>query len=239
MAVFIGTSGFGYNHWVGKFYPEELPKDKWLSFYAQHFSSVEINYSFYHIPRETTLEKWYDEAPEGFVYTLKGSRLITHRSDRKQAQFMLIKFLKLSHILGEKMGVILLQFPPYMKDIDFIRSLADIPYPEERVAFELRNELLFTDEVMDILREKNIAFVFASSTKFEPLFVRTADFVYFRFHGNRRLYASSYSDGELEYFAEKIKEYLSLGLDVYAYFNNDARGFAVDNALTLKRLVSQ
>ncbi len=237
--LFIGTSGYTYSHWVGRFYPADLPRARWLEFYAKHFNSVEINYTFYHIPRESTLKKWRQSAPEGFLFVLKASKLITHTKNWKSAGYLLWKFLKLSEILQEKRGPILLQFPPSFRDKVALENLLEHIKPGHKVAVELRNEDILEDEdVRQMLAGRNIALCVSSSPRLRTYFIVTADFTYIRFHGARRMYSSSYTDDELMPFVGFAGEQLADGRDVFAYFNNDAEGYAIENAVRFRELIS-
>ncbi len=236
--LYIGTSGYTYYHWVGKFYPPDLPRQKWLEYYAKHFPTVEINYTFYHVPRESTVEKWRDLAPEGFLYVLKASRLITHTKKLESATFMLWKFLQLADLLGEHRGPVLMQFPPSFADAAAIDAYLERIKPHHRVAMEFRNKVLLDDDrVRERLAAHNVAFCVASSPRFAPRFAVTADFVYLRFHGTKRMYASSYTDEELEPFAQFARTQLDEGRDVFAFFNNDAEGYAIENAMRLREMI--
>ena len=236
--LYIGTSGYSYPHWVGSFYPQDLKRYKWFEYYAERFNTVEINYTFYHIPKESTLDKWQKIAPKDFVYALKASRLITHTRNWNSARFLLWKFLKLSENLKNARGPVLLQFPPGFKDEDIFDNLIENIKKEQRVAVEFRNKLLIENEIVrSKLSERNIAFCISSSPKIKPHFVITADFVYIRFHGAKSMYRSSYSDEELVPFADFCKKVLAQGIDVFAYFNNDVEGYAVENAMRLRGMI--
>lgn len=236
--LYIGTSGYVYSHWVGSFYPPELKRSGWFEYYASQFNSVEINYTFYHIPGQATLKKWKKLAPDGFIYVLKASRLITHTKKWNSAEYLLWKFLKLTEFLGDKCGPVLLQFPPSFADESVVERLLLKVKPPHRVAIEFRNAtLLDSERIRKVLAGSNAAFCVASSPKIKPRFVVTADFVYIRFHGERQMYRSSYSDEELLPFAEFAKSQLADGRDVFAFFNNDAEGHAIHNAKRLKKLI--
>ncbi|RKZ34660.1 DUF72 domain-containing protein [bacterium] len=238
---YCGTSGFSYDHWIGKFYPQDLPRNKWLTYYAKTFNAVEINYTFYHIPRESTVEKWQHSAPNDFIYSLKASKLITHYDKGKlnSATYLLWKFLKISELLGEHRGPILMQFPPsFMDEMALNEFLARIK-PPHRVAMEFRNKMFAENEsVRQKLAMHNVAFCVCSSPRMPAMFSITADFTYIRFHGAKRMYYSSYSEKELRPFAKFAKQQLKQGIDVFAFFNNDAQGHAVDNALTFMDIVT-
>ena len=236
--LWVGTSGYTYSHWIGKFYPHELPRSKWLEFYAKHFDCVEINYTFYHMPKESTVQKWRDNAPEGFLFILKASKLITHSKNINSATFLLHKFLGLVEILDEHAGPVLMQFPPWFKDIEALGKYLARIKPHHKVAMEFRHEeLLGSEKVRQMLTAHNVAFCVADSPKYKPVFVVTADFIYLRFHGSRQWYASSYTNEEFEPFVIFARQNLSEGRDVFAFFNNDALGYAVENALRFRELV--
>ncbi|MCD6594337.1 DUF72 domain-containing protein [bacterium] len=239
---FCGTSGYSYQHWVGKLYPEDLPKKEWLHFYANIFNTVEINYTFYHIPKKSTVEKWAKNAPKKFIFVLKASRLITHSGKKKldSATYLLGEFLKTTELLGEHSGPVLMQFPPsFFDELALDEFLARIG-PEHKVAMEFRNrEFLEKESVRKRLAAHNVAFCIYSWHKFPPIFAITANFIYLRFHGGEKLYSSLYSHVQLEPFAKFVRSQLADGKDVYAFFNNDAQGFAVDNALQFIDMVER
>jgi uncharacterized protein YecE (DUF72 family) len=232
---YIGTSGWHYDHWRGRFYPEGLPKSRWLQHYAQSFSTVELNNSFYNLPSEKAFEKWRDSSPDGFAYAVKVSRFITHMKKLRNVDEPLANFLERVRILGDKLGPLLYQLPPnlHRKDELLDSFLSALPGNLIHV-LELRHSSWLCQDVFAILRRYNVGLcVFDMPDLTTPL-EATADFAYIRFHGSAALYGSCYSDEELTDWANRIAE-LSQGLDaVYVYFNNDAEAFAVENALTLR-----
>jgi len=248
--VYIGTSGFSYPHWKGIFYPEDLPQKDWFKFYCQNFSTVEINSSFYHLPKRETFEKWRREAGSNFVFSIKGWRWITHIKKLKNCQEELKRFLGVLGGLG-RLGknIILWQLPPGLsfdrlrlkKFLEMLsvysppRCEASSPRRCARHAFEFRNESWLNPEVFDLLSQNNSAIVFQDFPEWPITEKITAGFVYLRFHGKTSLYSSCYTKKELEDWAKKIKKWIKQGLDVYTYFNNDAMGYAVENA---KKLIS-
>ncbi len=243
--ILIGTSGYNYPHWWnGVFYPSDLPQRKWLEFYAQYFDTVELNVSFYRLPKKEVFEGWYKRTPKRFSFAVKGSRFITHIKRLKDCREPLSLLLDHASPLKEKLGVLLWQLPPRFKFQkerleEFCVLLSTLPRSKRlRHAFEFRDESWFCQEAFRILEEFNFAFCIAHGSGLPFMERVTSNFVYLRLHGGEVLYGSNYSDKELKGWAEKIKDWRDKGKDVFVYFNNDAYGFAIKNALTLKKFVS-
>jgi uncharacterized protein YecE (DUF72 family) len=231
---FIGTSGWHYEHWRGRFYPQGLAKSKWLEFYAQHFPTAELNNSFYRLPSENAFANWRDSSPHDFLFAVKVSRFITHIKKLRNADEAVNTFLSRATLLQEKLGPLLYQLPPNVKRNDeVLRSFLSILPQDLAHVFEFRNKSWLEDEVFQMLREHNVGFcVFDMPGLTTPL-VATSDFAYIRFHGSTFMYGGCYSDEELQDWAQRIAE-MSQGLKAaYIYFNNDAEAFAVQNAQTL------
>ena len=237
----IGTSGWTYADWRGRFYPEGLKQKDFLRHYSRHFSTTEINYSFYHLPKTTTYQNWVANVPEDFVFAVKASRFITHIKRLRGVAEEWRTFLERAAALDERLGPILLQFPPSLKfrmDLlaDFLRLSGEMT--DVRLAFEFRHASWFDPDVLEALRQFGAALVIAQSERYpQAPGVPTAPFVYLRFHGPGQLFASSYSKAELEPWAERIRRWLGEGRAVYTYFNNDFEGHAIANAKTLEKLV--
>jgi uncharacterized protein YecE (DUF72 family) len=231
---FIGTSGWHYEHWRGRFYPVDLPKSKWLEFYARSFSTVELNNSFYHLPSEKAFANWRDSSPEGFVYAVKVSRFITHIKKLRNIEEALEKFLERAKLLEGKLGPLLYQLPPNMHRNDVVlEAFLSILPRELNHVFEFRHESWLDKGVFDLLRRYNVGFCIYDMPDFTTPLEATVDFVYVRFHGSAWLYGGSYSDEELNKWAKNIMGLARNAKAVYIYFNNDAEAFAVQNALTL------
>jgi len=237
--VRVGTSGWSYKHWHGGvFYPEDLRRGQELAYYVTVFDTVEVNSSFYHLPRESTLEGWRQKTPEGFLFALKANRYITHRLNLKDAQEPLELFCSRAGLLGEKLGPILLQLAPsFHLDLDRLRSFAALLPGDKRFTFEFRSDTWFCEEVYALLEEHNVALTIADAPRYPCVERATADFVYLRLHGHEKLYASNYSDQQLAEWAEKIRGWRAEGRDVHCYFDNDFHGYAPANAATLRRMV--
>jgi uncharacterized protein YecE (DUF72 family) len=233
---YIGTSGWHYDHWQDRFYPKTLTKAKWLEFYASHFTTVELNNSFYRLPSETAFTTWHDSSPANFTFAVKVSRFITHIKRLKNSEEAVDNFISRAKILAEKLGPLLYQLPPNMHRNDEILEsfLSTLPQGMKHV-FEFRHQSWLEDKVFEILHKHNIGFcVFDMPSVSCPL-VATADFAYIRFHGSTGLYFSCYSDEELADWAKRLAN-LARNLEaIYIYFNNDAEAFAVRNAITLRR----
>lgn len=239
VTVRIGTSGWMYDHWRGILYPPDLPKQRWLSRYAQVFDTVEINASFYHLPREESFRRWYDETPSSFLFAVKAPRYITHLKKLQGVTEALSQFFKRVTLLGEKCGPLLFQFPPrfsFQREV-FKAFLRELP-SSFLYTFEFRHPSFFCEEVYELLTRYRVALCFADTPFFPYAEVITAPFVYLRLHGAQSLYTHRYSDAELERWAAKIAGWRK-SYPVYCYFDNDYAGFAVENACTLRNLLSE
>lgn len=226
--VYCGTSGFSYAEWKGSFYPEKLPNKDMLGFYAAKLPSVEINNTFYRMPRKSVLEGWASQTPDKFRFTIKASRRITHFKKLKDAADLLEYLLGGLSALGTRKGPVLFQLPPTMKaDVplleEFLATAASI-YEQQSLdgaflpAFEFRHPSWFEESVYAALRKGNAALVSGDldEAEKEPPLVRTADHVYLR------LRKTDYQPGEVEAWAEKVQ---SLGVTaVYAYFKHEVMG---------------
>jgi uncharacterized protein YecE (DUF72 family) len=233
--VWIGTSGYQYNHWKGIFYPEDLPKKNWFLHYCGHFKTVEINNTFYNLPKAGTFETWRDQAPEDFCYALKYSRYGTHMKKLKDPEQALDTFMAVASILQKKLGPVLVQLPPHWKANperleEFLKKL---PFGR-RFAVEFRDPSWLDESILTILENHQTALCVHDMIGDHPDRA-TTDWVYYRFHG--RNYGGQYSHQKLSAMADRLTEHSKAGRDVFAYFNNDLAGYAVDNALDLRRYV--
>lgn len=232
----IGTSGWSYKHWREVFYPSNVPVSGWLDFYARHFDTVEVNATFYRLPGPGTFDNWYEKTPKGFIWSLKASRYITHIKRLKDSSEPLNRLYESAGRLKDKLGPILLQLPPNMafeQDvfIGFCRHLD----PSFKHALEIRHQSWIDPLVFKILNDRNIAFCLSDTAGKYPYHEEiTADFIYIRLHGSRKLYESEYSDDELQAWGRKIREW---NLQAYVYFDNDFQCFAVKNAERLKEIL--
>jgi len=241
--VRIGTSGWVYPHWRERFYPSSLPTKRWLSFYAQHFDTVEVNNSFYRLPKRETFEQWRKETPDNFVFAVKGSRFITHMKKLKEVSEALVRFFSAVDGLGEKLAVVLWQLPPNLKaDAERLDAFFRILSRHCAHAVEFRHPSWWQDKgVLKVLERHEVAHCVPIAPPFpkELAHMVTAPLVYLRFHGWNGLYAGFFPDDELAWWAEQITNWQKQGLTVFAYFNNDVNAYAVVNAKTLKAMVAQ
>ncbi len=240
----VGTSGWSYRHWVGPFYPPGTRNDQFLAFYSQHFQCVEVNASFYRLPRPAMVQGWISKTPEGFRFAAKLSRLITHQKRLVDCKKALQSYFEIMALLKPRLGPILIQLPPSLQFqpevvATFFQLLREA-FGEYTYALEARNESWFTREAQQLLEQYRIGWVIADSGgRFPQLESVTADFVYLRFHGPGRLYASNYPEEQLIRYAEKAVHWISEGKFVWAFFNNDVGGYAVNNAQTLRQMIQQ
>lgn len=264
--IFIGTSGWVYSHWEEIFYPKNLNSKDKLKYFSQHFKTAEINYSFYHLPRPTTYKNWYSQTPGDFLFAVKASRYITHIKRLKGVKTAWKTFIKnalnlnpvrdssdrekaqkeqISNGVKEKLGPILFQFPSSFKAtsenikrlekfLEFIRGRASDKF---RFAFEFRHKGWCDEKIYNLLKKHNSAWVIADSPHYPKAEELTADFVYVRMHGSKVLFSSKYTKKELKTLAKKIKKWQKQKKDVFVYFNNDAFGYAIENAKTLEALL--
>jgi uncharacterized protein YecE (DUF72 family) len=244
--TFVGTSGYNYPHWSdGVFYPRGLPERKWLEYYTSFFNTVELNVSFYRLPKKSVFEAWRKRTPENFRFVVKGSRFITHIKKLKDCKEPLKIFFNNVEGLEKKLRVVLWQLPPNLhangeKLEAFCKIIHGLRVSgSTRHSFEFRHSSWFCEEIYAILRKYGFSLCIAHSKGWPCEELATSDFVYFRFHGGEILYGSNYSEEELREWASKAKHWMEKRKDIYAYFNNDAHGFAVKNALRFKELLER
>jgi len=236
---YIGTSGWHYEHWKEVFYPSDLPKSRWLGFYSQSFPTVELNNSFYRLPSEKAFSDWREGSPPGFLFAVKASRFITHIKKLRNVGGALETFLSRARLLEDKLGPILYQLPPNMKRSEGVLEefLSLLPKGLLHV-FEFRNESWLEEGVFKLLEKYGAGFCIFDMPGLTTPLVATADFAYVRFHGSTLMYGGCYSDEELKRWAGQLSQ-LCQGLRAaYIYFNNDAEGFAVMNAQTLRSFLA-
>jgi uncharacterized protein YecE (DUF72 family) len=234
----IGTSGWVYDHWRGVFYPEDLPQADWYAHYAKHLHTVEINYSFYRLPSEEAFDRWREQAPPGFVYAVKANRYLTHVKRLKDAAEPLERFLSRARRLGDTLGPILWQLPPrWRADPERLEAFAALLPRDLLHAFEFRDPRWFVEPVQEILKCYKLSFCIFDMPGLDcPTWI-TGDAVYLRFHGSGAVYGGKYGRERLRPWAERIRTWLGEGRTVYAYFNNDAFGYALEDAQTLGDLL--
>ncbi len=238
--VRIGTSGWVYPHWRERFYPKGLPQTRWLEHYAERFETVELNNPFYRQPERATFERWRQAVPDDFVYAVKLNRFLTHMKRLNVEHATVARSYDTMAGLGPKAAVVLVQLPaPFRFDAERVtRFFATVAPWERRHALEPRDPSWLSDEAIALLRERRVALCIIDTPRWPTRGAVTTDFVYLRFHGQTRLYGSSYDDAALRAWAERIRGWRDAGLDVFAYFNNDERAYAPRDALRLRELVA-
>ena len=237
-AIEIGCSGWNYQHWRnGVFYPPRLPSADWLACYTERFSTVEVNSTFYRLPRREVVARWAETTPADFVFSVKVSRYITHVKRLREAGQHLARLLQRLEPLVDsgKLGPLLWQLPPtFERDTERLATALDELPRGIRHAFEFRHRSWFVGEIFDLLRAHNAALVIADRPEIRSFQTHdlTAEFVFVRFHHASRGSRGNYSAAELEDWAGRIRAWRR-SRDVYGYFNNDWEGFAPANAQAL------
>lgn len=234
--IFIGTSGWVYDHWWGNFYPNTLKDEERLIYYSSHFDTVEINNTFYHMPQVKTVENWAAKTPKKFLFSVKASRFITHIKRLNDcANSVQYLYDTLVH-LKDKLGPIFFQLPPnFPINLERLDSFLQLLDPKQKHLFEFRNESWFIDETYELLKKYNVGLCIYHLDRFLSPIVVTADFAYLRLHGPKGAYQGLYKKRELAEWAERFLQWQSEGKEVYCYFDNDQRAYAVKNALELKK----
>ncbi|HKR98872.1 MAG TPA: DUF72 domain-containing protein [Candidatus Dormibacteraeota bacterium] len=232
MTIHLGTSGWQYADWRGRFYPQKLPQARWLEHYAERFGTVEVDNTFYRLPERSTFESWAQRTPAGFVIALKASRYLTHVRRLADPEGPVKLLMERVEGLGVKVGPILVQLPPTLRleEARLEQTLASFPV-RTRVAVEFRHESWFTDSVANILADHGAALCIPDreSKLLSPLW-RTAEWTYIRFHEGRSQPTPCYGRRALESWVTRIASHWDASCDVYVYFNNDHRCCAVRNA---------
>ena len=238
--VRIGCSGWNYAHWRERVYPKGLPPKRWLEHYASLFDTVEVNSTFYRLPKVPAVRGWVEQSPADFLFAVKMSRYLTHIRRLGGLDTGIPLFYERIAPLAEspKLGPVLWQLPPTFKRDDERLGAALGMLPEGRHAFELRHPTWYVEQVYEALRRHSVALVIPDSPKypFRELEL-TADWTFVRFHHGTRGRRGNYSETEIREWAERIDAWRAEGLDVYAYYNNDWEGFAVKNGLRLRELL--
>ena len=237
--AYIGTSGWNYKRWRDGFYGITRQKE-WLRFCAEHFTSIEVNGTFYRLQPQSTFEKWRDETPAGFRFAIKGHRYVTHNKKLIDVEEPVIRCRDAASPLGERLAAVVWQLPAlFKKNIErlekFLKTLR--LWETTRHAIEFRHKTWFIDEVADCLTKHRIAVCMSDAPDW-PMWDRvTTDIVYIRLHGHKRKYASNYSNRTLRKWATRTEGWLQDNRDVHIYFDNDAEGAAPKNALTLLEML--
>jgi len=237
--IYVGTSGWYYDHWEGLLYPKGLPKARRFEVYAKRYRAVEVNATYYRYPSEAMVQGWYRKAPPGFLYVVKVHRDITHRRKLRDVREPLARFLDSVQGLREKLAGYLVQLPPSLKqDLALLEEfLQSLPEPQ-RFAFEFRHASWENEETLALLDGMGAGHVVVSRKGYPFFVAHCGSMVYYRLHGPERLYASSYDDEWLRALAEKLVGLAQGNRPSFVFFNNDVGGHAVRNADRLNQFVS-
>jgi uncharacterized protein YecE (DUF72 family) len=239
MTVRIGTSGWSYPHWRGIFYPQELRRKDWFMHYSRAFDTVEINNTFYRQPGPSVFEKWRAQAPQGFIYSVKANRFLTHVKKLLDPEQSLRAFFEGVDKLQETCGPILYQLPPsFAPGLPRFRSFLDALPEGYAHVVEFRNVGWLTDGVFALMERHGVSHCIHDRRGLNIPLRITAPPVYVRLHGDGAP-GGDYTDDLLETWAERIRIWVGQGLNVFLYFNNDWEGYALKNANTLKNLLEQ
>ena len=231
MNVRVGTSGYNYPEWRGSFYPEKFATDKMLAFYAEHFPTVEINYTFYRMPTEKLLAGWAAGTPPHFTFTLKAPRRITHDSRLQRCEDVTQSFCRIARTLESKLALLLFQLPPnFKKDAAVLAAFVETLPRGTRAAFEFRHPSWFDGEVYDVLRQHQLALCIADSEKLSAPIEMTADYAYFR------LRDEGYQQADIERWAAVLRGLSGVG-DAFVYFKHEEQGLGPAFAKRLMALL--
>ncbi|MBN2397463.1 MAG: DUF72 domain-containing protein [Deltaproteobacteria bacterium] len=237
--IHIGTSGWHYNHWRGPFYPDAIASGDMLPYYAGKFHTVEINSSFYRLPKKSTLEMWKQAVPPDFVFAVKGSRYITHMKKLKDPSTGVPPLLDAVSVLGKQAGPLLFQLPPHWhSNPERLDTFLQFLPGDLRYAFEFRDPSWFSDEIYQILANRGAAFcIYHLAGYLSPKEV-TADFVYVRLHGPGGAYQGRYDEAALSGWVGTFSTWQDQGKEIFCYCDNDEAGHAARDALRLKEKLS-
>jgi len=237
--VHIGTSGWHYRSWVDAFYPAGTRPADFLTHYSRHFSSVEINATFYRLPTEAAVAGWRDTVAKSFLFACKASRFITHMKKLRDPGGSFARFFDRVAILGPGLGPILCQLPPGWRiDLERLQAFLDAVPTDVRCAFEFRNDSWLVPETLALLRARGAALCISDiDGRCSPIEV-TADFAYVRLHGPGPRYRGSYDDEALYRWTERLLTWRREGVEGFCFFDNDEKGFAAADALRLQDILA-
>jgi uncharacterized protein YecE (DUF72 family) len=237
----IGTSGWNYKHWRERFYPHTLPSRDWLAFYAERFPTVELNYSYYQQPSAANWRTWRENSPPGFRFAVKAHRFLTHLRRLTDPEEPLKLVLEGAVQLGPTLGPILYQLPPSFKatpeHVRRLTAFVEMLPGEYLHTVEFRDRSWFGDDTVDLLRRHNVAYCSFDRGQLTSPLVATTSFAYMRFHGPGDEPGGNYTQDHLTEWAARLESLSGEVDDIFVYFNNDAFGYALSNAVTLGRLL--
>jgi uncharacterized protein YecE (DUF72 family) len=244
--LYLGTIGWSYNFWRGKFYPDKTAPKDYLVYYSSQFNTVEVDSTFYRIPTPQTVAKWKEQTPEDFCFSLKFPQVITHLKMLKNCQYETDVFLDRADLLGEKLGALLLQFPPYFsieRLVDLENFLQKLPL-SHRYVVEVRNKSWLNQEFFSMLKANKTALAWADNSLMAQISEQTADFLYVRWEGDRKkingtlgkVEADRSEDLKLE--AEKIKPFINKRITFFGYFGKYYSGYPPSDIVNLQKYLN-
>jgi uncharacterized protein YecE (DUF72 family) len=238
--VRIGCSGWMYKHWRGLFYPEGLPVKRWFEYYADEFDTVEINNSFYRLPKPETFEAWREQAPAGFCYAMKANRYLTQAKKLKDCEEPIERMMASFKALKPALGPILYQLPPRFRiNLERLESFLKLTPKDVTNVFEFREPSWYTDETFALLERHGASFCAHDMPGSKSPNITIGPVAYLRFHGGEGKYWGRYSDECLRDWADWIVAQAREDRPVWAYFNNDMEAHAIHDAQTLRAMVRQ
>ena len=240
MSLHVGTSGWSYGHWDDVLYPPGTAPRERLGHYVERFDTVELNSSFYRWPRPASFESWRRRLPRGFALSVKAARGLTHGKRLYSPEAWVARMTACWHELGDRRAVLLVQLrPDHPRDDARLEYFLELLPGWMRVAVEFRHASWHHDDVLAILERHDVGYCVMSGARLPCVLAATAPFVYVRLHGPDpdHLYGGSYSASDLDWWADRIREWEAMGKDVFAYFNNDGEGNAVRNAQALRSVL--
>ncbi len=239
-SIRIGCSGWNYKHWRELFYPKGLPQKRWFAFYAEHFDTVEINNSFYMLPKPETFDKWREQAPPGFRYAVKANRYLTQAKKLKDCEEPIERMMSAARHLGPTLGPVLYQMPPsFGINLERLETFLKLVPKDVTNVFEFRNSSWYVPETFDLLDRYGAVFCIHDMPGSASERIAVGPATYVRFHGGEGKYWGRYSDEGLMWWAEWLVEQARSGRPVWCYFNNDLYAHAIHDAQTLRSMVGQ
>lgn len=236
MKIHIGCSGWQYREWRGLFYPDKLAQQHWFQYYTQHFNTVEINNTFYRYPKPETMVKWREQAPAGFLYSLKAPRFITHLGKFVETERQIAEFYHLADILEDKLGCLLFQLPGSFKyHPEALQRIVAQINPAYRNIIEFRDSSWWRNDVYEALRTVNIGFCHVSAPAALPQSLVPGAQFYLRLHGTRQWFLGSHSLTELQSWINKFQA--SGAEQAWIYFNNTMAEDAISDAKRLQQWI--
>lgn len=237
MQIHVGCSGWFYSHWRGIFYPrQEVTTKNWFAYYSNVLGTVELNAPFYRWPTSATVRRWKRDAPPNFIYSVKVNRRITHEKRMVHTKKLVRKYYEIASVLGDKMGCFLFQFPPsYHFSASRLKSIVTQLDPSHRNVVEFRHRSWWRESVYRTLAEHGISFCAVSAPRLPDTLPPNQKLLYVRLSGKSQWYRHDYSTDELQEWLKRIHD--SGAEQVWIYFNNDREGYAVKNALMLRRIL--